>query len=197
VTILTGVTPLTFDYGTEGTVARVDVTDGGAGYESAGLLTVEDLAATGGALTNMTGEFEFEGVVGSLTDNAVTLLTGGTGYDPGTDASGNDIVGNLLDESGVAIVCATRRLTPRWRWIHQVFVLAAAPRRKVRPVCWDVNTQTIVRRHAHLLSLRHRGLLAIWNLRCNAISFIFFPWSCKATVGIFRWGNETPNQAGY
>jgi hypothetical protein len=107
VTILTGVTPLTFDYGTEGTVARVDVTDGGAGYESAGLLTVEDLAATGGALTNMTGEFEFEGVVGSLTDNAVTLLTGGTGYDPGTDGTANEIIGNLLDVSGDAIVCTT------------------------------------------------------------------------------------------
>ena len=28
VTVLTGATPLTFDYGTEGTVARIDVTDG-------------------------------------------------------------------------------------------------------------------------------------------------------------------------
>ena len=107
VTVLTGATPLTFDYGTEGTVARIDVTDGGAGYAAGGVLTVEDLVATGQALTNATGTFAFEGVVGSLGDNAVTLLTGGTGYDPGTDASGNDIVGNLLDADGVAIVCAT------------------------------------------------------------------------------------------
>ena len=49
VTILTGATPLTFDYGTEGTIGRFDVTDGGSGYAAGAALAVEDLAATGGA----------------------------------------------------------------------------------------------------------------------------------------------------
>ena len=106
VTVLTGATPPDVRP-TEGTVARIDVTDGGAGYAAGGVLTVEDLVATGQALTNAEGTFAFEGVVGSLGANAVTLLTGGTGYDPGTDASGNDIVGNLLDADGLAIACHT------------------------------------------------------------------------------------------
>ena len=43
------------------------------GYAAGGVLTVEDLVATGQALANAAGTFTFEGVVGSLGANAVTL----------------------------------------------------------------------------------------------------------------------------